>query len=231
MIDSILPFLIAHAILLVGLIYTRPFTPARFVMQAIIYVCCFISVRSTLSLSVPGQAGGQYVYGMMMQSSHWMLLAGASAATHAKQGREWRWAIDMLFSARWGVSPRMLPPFRRKNRSYVPTNGWFLLTRSWDLVWTVALIYLIRRYPLYLYQTDFTTVPDGFLRRISSVTPAEWVIRVYVTLLGKGEPYLALRAGHSLVSVIAVIGGDSPERYPPLFGSIKEAYRVRRFYV
>ncbi|MCJ1393662.1 hypothetical protein MMC18_006538 [Xylographa bjoerkii] len=125
----------------------------------------------------------------------------------------------------------MLPPFSRNDKSYVPSKGRFLMTRSWDLIWTVAIIFLINRYPLYLYQQDFTLVSDGFLHRLPSVTPTEWAIRIYLTLIGKGEPYLALRAGHSLVSIVAVIGGDLPERYPPLFGSIKEAYRVRRFYV
>ena len=231
MIDSILPFLSAHVILFLGLLYTQPSSPARFILQSIIVVFCFISVRSTFSLSIPGQAGGQYIYGMMMHSSHFMLLAKASPATHAEPGTTWKWAMDMLFSARWGVSPKMLPSFSRKDRSYVPAKGIFLLTRCWDLIWTVAVIYLIHRYPLNIYQDDFTTVPDGFLHRLASVTPREWAIRVYLTLRGKGEPYLALRAGHSIVSILAVAGGDLPERYPPLFGSIKEAYRVRRFYV
>lgn len=231
MIDSILPFLFAHFVLLIGLRYTQPASPLRYFLQAIIFVCCFVSVRSTFALGIPGQVGGQYIFGMMMSSSHWMLLAGASAVTNASPGREWIWAVEMLFSARWGVSPKMLPPFRRNDRAYVPTRDWFLVTRSWDLIWTASAIYLINSYTLILYQSDFTMVPDGFLHRLPSVTPAEWAIRIYVTLLGKGKVYLTLRAGHSLVSIVAVAIGDSPERYPPLFGSFKEAYRVRRFYV
>jgi len=89
----------------------------------------------------------------------------------------------------------------------------------------------MNKYQLYIYDSDFTSVPDGFLHRLGDVSPTEWVIRIYMTIVGKGAPYLALRAGHSLVSVLAITAGDSPERYPPLFGSIKEAYRVRRFYV
>ena len=231
MIDSILPFLFAHVILVLGLRYTRPSSPARYFLQAIIFVCCFISVRSTFSLSIPAQAGGQYIWGMMMSSSHWMLLAHASSATHAPPGKQLHWAIEMLFSARWGVSPKMIPPFSRKDRSYVPTKTRFLLSRSWDFVWTAALLYFVNNYQLYIYDSDFTSVPDGFLHRLSDVSPTEWVIRIYMTIIGKGAPYLALRAGHSLVSVLAIAAGDSPERYPPLFGSIKEAYRVRRFYV
>ena len=232
MIDSIVPFLIAHPILFIGLSYTQPSSPARFALQGIIFICCFISRFSTFSLSIPGQAGGQYIYGMMMQSSHFMLLAKATPSAYGKPGNELKWSMDMLFSARWGVSPKMLPAFRRKDKSYVPTRWRFLATRSWDLVWTVAMVYIINHYTLNIWQDDFTGVPDGFLRRLSSVTPRELAIRMYVAVVGKFEPYLALRAGHSLVSIIGVgVLSDDPKRYPPLFGSIKEAYRVRRFYV
>ena len=232
MIDSIFPFLVAHPVLFIGLSYTRPSSPARFTLQGIIFICCFISRLSTLSLSIPGQAGGQYIYGMMMQSSHFMLLAKATPAAYGKPGNELKWSMDMLFSARWGVSSKMLPPFRRKDRSYIPTKARFLVTRSWDLIWTAALIYVINHYRLNIWPDDFTTVPDGFLRRIPSVTAREWVIRIYIAIVGKFEPYLALRAGHSLVSIIGVgVLGDIPERYPPLFGSVKEAYSVRRFYM
>ena len=105
------------------------------------------------------------------------------------------------------------------------------MERTWDLIWCSALSYVIINYKLYIDQFDFTEVPDGFLHRLSDVTPREWAIRVYATLTGKGAPYLALRAGHSLFSIIGVACGDAPERYPPLFGSWKETYRVRRFYV
>jgi hypothetical protein len=231
MIDSIIPFLFAHVALVIGLRYTHPYSIPRYLLQIIIYVCCFVSVRSTFSLNLPAQAGGQYIWGMMMSSSHWMLLAGVSSATHAPPGKELKWAIEMLFSARWGVSKKMLPVFRRKDRSYVPPRAKFLMARTWDCIWCGALIVLFRKYQLYIYDSDFTSVPDGFLYRLNDVTPVEWVIRVYLTLLGNGMTYLALRCGHSLISIIAVAAGDAPVKYPPLFGSIKDAYRVRRYYV
>ena len=232
MLDFLVPFGLAHILLFIGLVFTAPSSFfLRLTIFAFIVPLCFLAVRSETALAIPGQAGGQYIYGMMMSCSHFMLLAKASALTHAQPGREWRWGWDMLCSARWGVSPKIIPSFRREDRSYVPSRREFLFSRAWDLVWTVTLIYLLANYKLYIYAWDFTMVPDGFLHRISEVSGREWIIRVYMTLVGKGEVYLTLKAGHSLVSLIGVGFGDSPARYPPLFGSIRETYRVRRFYV
>ena len=233
MIDFLLPFGLAHVLLFIGLVYTAPDSRfLRLFLFAFIVILCSISVRSGFALGVPGQAGGQYIYGMMMSCSHFMLLAKASAMTHAKPGSEWNWGFDMLCSARWGVSPKILPSFRRRDKSYVPTRQQFLLSRAWDLIWTIALIWAMSEYKPYIYSWDFSMKPDGFLHRITEVRPREWLIRVYMAVVGKGEVYLTLRAGHSLISLVGVgLFRDNPARYPPLFGSIKETYRIRRFYV
>ena len=214
------------------MVYTSPNSRLRYPVFVLCVLFCCVSVRSPTALAIPGQSGGQYVYGFMMSCSHFMLLAKASAQTLAKPGDGWKWGFDMLCSARWGVNPKILPKFSRNDPNYVPSKREFLRSRAWDLVWTIGLIYLMNMYTLYTYHWDFTMVPDGFLHRISEVSTREWVIRIYMTFIGKGEPYLTLRAGHSLVSLIGVgVLGDEPARYPPLFGSIKEIYRVRRFYV
>jgi hypothetical protein len=231
LVDSVVPFGAAHALLWAGLVYTAPSSPVRWVLQAAIVACCVTAVRSPLFLAIPGQAGGQYIFGFMMSGSHFMLLARAAAATHAPPGRAWRWAWDMLRSARWGVSPKMLPPFRRSDRSYVPGRREFLRARAWDVVWTAGLDWVLIRHQPYIGLWDFTLVPDGFLHRLADVEAREWVIRIYIMLMGKAQCYLALRAAHSLFSVVGVACGDDPAGWPPLFGSVAEAYRVRTFYV
>ena len=164
-------------------------------------------------------------------SSHWLLLAKASVSTHAQTTAGWRWGLKMLCSARWGVSPAIMPRFNRQDPKYIPAQREFLTSRIWDFVWTFTALYLITHFPLQIYNFDFSLVPDGFLHRLSDVSPREWAIRIYLTISGVGVPYLTLKAGHSLFSVIAVILGDDLKEWPPLFGSIREAYRVRSFYV
>lgn len=66
MIDSYLPFIFAHILLFIGLVYTSPASRLRLPLVFLIFMCCVVSVRSTFSLGIPGQAGGQYVFGMMM---------------------------------------------------------------------------------------------------------------------------------------------------------------------
>ena len=132
----------------------------------------------------------------------------------------------MLRSARWGVSQKILPKFRN-----IPSWNQLLLSRSWDLAWTLGLLYLVRTNQMLVYDFDFELTPEGFLHRLSEVTIREWLIRIYLAVRGKLEPYLMLRAGHSFFTVIGLLIGDEPQDWPPLFGNIAGAYRVRNFYM
>ena len=55
-------------------------------------------------------------------------------------------------------------------------------------------------------------------------------IRLYHPFFLFFETYSTLACYHAAFSLIAVALGDSPERWPPLFGDIREAYTVRRFW-
>ena len=77
---------------------------------------------------------------------------------------------------------------------------------------------------------DFLETPDGFLRRMSAVTAREIVIRIYIYLNAVSVPYCTLRLAHSLAAIVAVLCGDSPARWPPLFGRLRDAYTIRRFW-
>lgn len=112
----------------------------------------------------------------------------------------------------------------------VPSKGAFLARRTLDLVWTIFIVWFLKANKLLIYPDDITSVPDGFLHRLADVTSREAFIRFYFTLLGLVVPYCTLRAGHSFAGCLAVLCGDLPERWPPLFGDIEDAYTLRRFY-
>ncbi|MCJ1380033.1 hypothetical protein MMC17_003136 [Xylographa soralifera] len=259
-VDSILPFLGAHGLLAIGLGFTQPSSPVRPLLLLPIIACCLISVRSSVSKSIPGEVGGEYVIGFIFHASHFLCLAKLSPPLKSTQRERWTWSTNQLFEARWGISPNILPSWPKRSKEAAPsvvTNGQdilvvksidtnskvapssiglipsrraFLLKRTWDLAWTVSIICLLKSNKLLIFPDDITSVPDGFLRRLADITPREAFIRIYFTFLGWVLPYCTLRAGHSLTGCLSVLCGDSPERWPPLFGSIGDAYTVRRFY-
>ena len=259
-VDSILPFFGAHVMLAIGLGFTQPSSTVRPLLLLLIIACCFTSVRSTVSKSIPGEVGGEYVIGFIFHASHFLCLAKLSPPLKSTERERWIWSTNQLFEARWGVSPKILPSWPKRSKATVPSvaadgqdipgvksfdqitkadpsstiiipsRRAFLLKRTWDLAWTVSIIWLLERNTLLVFPDDITSVPDGFLRRLADVTPREAFIRTYFTLLGYVVPYCTLRAGHSLTGCLSVLCGDSPEGWPPLFGSIGEAYTVRRFF-
>ncbi|MCJ1284029.1 hypothetical protein MMC26_003360 [Xylographa opegraphella] len=260
MVDSILPFVGAHVLLAIGLGYTHPSSAVRPLILLLIIACCLTSVRSTVSKSIPGEIGGEYVIGFIFHASHFLCLAKLSPPLKSTERERWTWSTNQLFEARWGISPKILPSWPKRSKddtssgvtdrqdipvgkstdktteaspslaSLIPSRREFLFKRTWDLVWTVSIIWLLKGNKLLIFPDDITSVPDGFLRRLADVTPREAFIRIYFTFLGWVLPYCTLRAGHSLTGCLSVLCGDSPERWPPLFGSIGEAYTVRRFY-
>ncbi|MCJ1393532.1 hypothetical protein MMC18_006407 [Xylographa bjoerkii] len=265
-VDSILPFFGAHILLAIGLGYTKPSSTVRSLILLLIIACCLISVRSTVSKSIPGEVGGEYVVGFIFHASHFLCLAKLVPPPKSTDRGRWTWSINQLFEARWGISPKILPSWPKRSKkaipsvasneqdslvvnsfdkdtktaplstgpdSYkclIPSTQAFLLGRTWDLVWTVSVVWLLKSNKLLISPDDITSVPDGFIRRLTDVTPREAFIRIYFTFLGWVLPYCTLRAGHSLAGCLSVLCGDLPERWPPLFGSIGAAYTVRRFY-
>ncbi|MCJ1433292.1 hypothetical protein MMC27_002651 [Xylographa pallens] len=259
-VDSILPFFGAHALLAIGLGFTQPSSIVRPLILLMIIACCLTSVRSTVSKSIPGEVGGEYVIGFIFHASHFLCLAKLSPPLKSTERERWIWSTNQLFEARWGISPKILPSWPKRNKdavlsvvtdgqdfvvvesvdentkktqsltSLVPSRQAFLLQRTWDLAWTVSIIWLLKSNKLLIFPDDITSVPDGFLHRLADITPREAFIRIYFTFLGWVLPYCTLRAAHSLTGCLSVLCGDLPERWPPLFGNIGEAYTVRRFY-
>ena len=228
MIDSILPFALAHLALGYGMAYTQPSSSQRPLLALLIGACCLISVRSTTSNRVPGQVGNEYVIGFMLHASHFLCLAKLHPPAHSTSSTRRSWAINQVFHGRWGIV--YIPPFSKKNCAYVPPRLELFIYRLWDFVWTAGLIYILQTYRLNVDEDDFFGVPNGFIHRLSDVTLREYIIRVYMFILGYTIPYCSLRAAHSLLSCLALACGDTPNRWPPLFGSLAEAYTVRRWY-
>ena len=141
-------------------------------------------------------------------------------------GARFKWTLNQLFDARWGA--RYIPPFDNNRPSFTPTKNAFLLQRVIESIFLYSLIWLTKHYPLNTVSEDFHHA--GFLHRIQDVDAREITVRVYISFTAVAIPGCALRLIHGLASILAILCGDVPARWPPLFGSLKDAYTVRRFW-
>ncbi|KAF4621962.1 hypothetical protein G7Y89_g14383 [Cudoniella acicularis] len=83
--------------------------------------------------------------------------------------------------------------------------------------------------------TDFSPSNTIFLRRLLSLNgpplvTRDFLLRLYLTLDLVIPDWLVLSAFHDVCAIVAVGSGiDTPEEWPPLFGSITDAYTARSF--
>lgn len=228
MLDTIVPFFVAHFLLFVGLECVSPTSSYRILLVLFIVGSCLISIRSTVALSVPGGVGNEYVIGFVFHASHFLCLAKLQPPQDLSPVKRQVWALNQLIDARWGIT--QIPAFRNKNPGYVPPRMRLFLRRLWDFAWTCGIISFLQAYPLNTVPEDFLLVPNGFLHRLNDVSLREVIVRVYVSVTGYLMQYCTLRACHSLATCIAMICGQDPKLWPPLFDSFAEAYTVRRWF-
>lgn len=110
----------------------------------------------------------------------------------------------------------------------------FLLTRFASAVtilllnhaYTVAYSLL-----LHLSYADFHDSKQSYLRRIRIVTARETVIRSWLVFHFVWSSWAMFTATHDMLAFAHVaIGVDEPEDWPRLYGSVFEAYSIRRFW-
>ena len=224
MLYSAIFILVAKLLFSFGLLHSKPNSLNRYFVISLIAVCCFTATRSPLIQKIPGLIGLEYTIGFLFHSVRLLCLTNPTPPKDSlsSKSRLNRWAFNQAFSFRWGdntlASIRPLP--------------WrsFLEARLWDTVWLSAILILNSQWHPYIHPDDFHEVPNGFLTRIHSVRPREAIIRIYIYLTSTFIPYIVLRLCHSIASIVAVLSGDQPSNWPPLFGSIGEAYTIRNFY-
>ena len=110
----------------------------------------------------------------------------------------------------------------------------FLLKRltSAATIWFLNHAYTIS-YPLLLHLSyaDFHPSKQIFLRRIRLVTARETALRSWLVFHFVWSSWSIFTATHDLLAFAHVaIGIDEPEDWPRLYGSVFEAYTMRRFW-
>ena len=84
---------------------------------------------------------------------------------------------------------------------------------------------------LQLTYADFDPAKQSYLRRIHTVTAREAIIRSWLVLNFIWSSWAIFTVAHDLLAFAFVAFGiDEPEDWPSLYGSISEAYSIRRFW-
>lgn len=224
------PLVISHLIGAVGAAFLPATSSYRHAVSGIILMNCIVSLQLVDVRAWWGLQYAEYVFGYFLCANNFLCLRKIAPQRGATTAERLRFGFVALFHSRRDIPAKNLPRFSRNNPNYTPPRSKFLLSRVWALTWTMGVLALLQRYPLSLWSDDFETPKTRILRRILDVSPREWIILLYISFESWLNSYCTLDASHSLASIIAVACGDEPKNWKPLFGSIKDAYTVQRFF-
>ena len=143
--------------------------------------------------------------------------------------------LEATFSCRWSGTPREVrnvPLFSNQDQSYEPTRAAFLRNHIFLLVSCYLMLDVLSlgadpdKNKIF-----FAPAMIPFFTRLDQVSVEELAMRIFGTL-GSGLGVFCSQQGiYSIVAIIAVGFGLSEPRYwRPLFGSVGDAYTVRRFW-
>lgn len=200
----------------------------RPILMVFIAASCWKANRSPLLRYVPGAVGNDYIIGTILGLSYQLCLAKCTPPPGKRGLRKFLWGLNRSISPRWDTVH--IPPFSEKDKSYVPSRGKLILSRLWEFAWLSALIqFSVKSQPIsipqYIYSGEQSWNPFQLLARRE-----EFLLRLHLGFLCIFIPAAALWAAHSLLTCIWLLCGDSPTSWPPLFGPIRTAYTMRRFY-
>jgi hypothetical protein len=160
---------------------------------------------------------------------------------------KWRWqgALKMLFNGRWLGTPRQAPDVRERDAglsknqdgiSRSATRHAFLLRRLFSLLTIYALhrlyYHLLSLYPM--RYSDFSPHKQIYVRRLftHTITSRETIIRAVTVFHFVFSNYTIFTSLHDLLSIffVNILHLDEVKDWPPLFGSIVNAYTLRGFW-
>ena len=226
------PTLTAHTLLAVSLAYIPSGnTHIRSAISAVIAAICMETIRRCGRDTYEESSYADYMFGMAFHTNCYLVLLNLSPPSTLKTAWEkLHWGIDALFSPRMGTKPyRRDPPGR--------TRRGFLLRRFTVLVCIVSLWLYIRDgdrfYPKDLEPEDWRPSKTYMMPQIinGTLTFRDIWFRAVMCFYAYSGSALCICGGHTICALIAVGILNSPlQSWPPLFGDIREAYTLRRWY-
>jgi hypothetical protein len=176
--------------------------------------------------------------GVILYSNYFLLFMKATPPLGSSIAKRLIWAVDLVLNPRgigtsWQI--KNLPAFSKKNRNYVPSRPRFIIQRVATGLIFYALIeaFYLAQAKIYvpsLQDGDYSEHKERIIRRIGEASMHELLVRAWLPLPALFTVWCRHQYLHSLVSVIAVALGDEPRRWPPLYGDVREAHSLRKFW-
>lgn len=240
--------IIRHPFFLLGLsyasigfciIYVPPKLPFRLTAFGIITFFIYMAIKAAdLSLlSTDNQLlFGNIMFAVLLYANYYLCLIKLSPPFQMTKYNQLRWIVGVAFNPRgigksWQI--RNIPRFSRTNESFHPSRRAFICKRFLlFLLFSVMLeVYDAIHLLIHLRQDDFTHEKVHFFCRLTDVTIREIIVRLWLPFVTYLPMYLEYSSLHCLVSIIAVtLFGDDTSQWPPLYGDLRDAYSLRRFW-
>lgn len=226
------PALVGHTITTTTLAFV-PSTAhnTRLAASAITIALCMESIRRNPRQTYEEAGWADYMFGLAFHTNCYLVLLNLTPpATLTHPLQKLHWGINALFSPRMGTKPyRPYPPTTTKRQ--------FLLRRLTLLTLLTAFWLYIRTgeafYPPNLNSTDWTPAHTYLLPQLltGTLTLRHLWLRTTLAFYSHAGSALVINGAHAFCSLVAVgIFNSPPASWPPLFGSLAQAYSLRRWY-
>ncbi|KFZ03723.1 hypothetical protein V502_10716 [Pseudogymnoascus sp. VKM F-4520 (FW-2644)] len=233
--------------------YAIAFIDPSYVLQRASIFLLSIAIVAQLQYSIPAFTGNSTYDGVFM-SLVWIFhlrtfdllllkavylpaVTARKLKQSATQSGLWRTftAWCLLFNFRnintsWTI--KGLPAFSRGHPEHVPNKGEFVRRRAAHiLIMYLALDAIFAFLPAPNPGKDIPEYKQPLLSRMGDITLEEIIARPITVLLPAFSIYGIFTIPYNIASITAVLfGGSEPRNWPPLFGSFREAYTLRRFW-
>lgn len=235
--------------------YTIAFTDPSHVLQRASVLLLSIAIAAQLQYSVPVFTGNSTYDGVTMSLLWifhlrafdlllWKAVYLRTGTTKLKQSRssatpsgirQTYIAWCLLFNLRnintsW--TTKGLPAFSRDNQEYVPSKSEFVGKRiSQILIIYLTLDATFAFLPAPNPEIDIPEYKQAVFSRMGDITLEEIIARPFTVLLPAFSIYGIFTIVYNIASITMVLfGGSEPQNWPPLFGSFRDAYSLRRFW-
>jgi membrane bound O-acyltransferase family protein len=236
---------LAHLITAFAWALVPPSRLMRYPFFLITLVFVHRTIISTRAIRGFGDQISTYLCGCALYSHYYLIVIRETAPPANTSLERISNVAAFYFSPRRYLLASRIPSFSASDPNYVPSRQAFLFAGIRRVLVGLAVIYFQRNYSLNTHVSDYGPPHDRLLSRLLSriltfslqnpddnkITVRECVIRANTALTTLIAEYNLHNLVHTSASIVGVgLLWHPPSQWRPIYGPLKEAYTVRRFY-